>query len=311
MSTTPVLGVSACLLGDEVRFDGRHKRYNWLTEELGQFVQFVRSCPEMAMGLGVPRESMRLVRPDRGSPPRLVSNVNQVDLTDLARDTSRVLVETLPEDVNGYVFKNRSPSCGLVRVKVYDWNGSPFSDGVGFFAKEFVRRHPDVPVIEEGMLTDTGLREQFVTQVFAHHRISNLEKSIFAIQALHQAYKFVIHAHHEPSLRKLGRIAANSNRRKPAEVYDEYKKEFLAALRHPTTLSKRINVIQHIYGFIKKKVNEKEKSSALRAIEKYREERIPFVAIMTLLQHLVEKHGSPYIENQKFFSPWPEALRMD
>lgn len=310
MKSKPILGISSCVLGKEVRYNGAHKRDDWVVKDLGKWVQWHSVCPEMEMGLGVPRESMRLKRLQPKGMIRLVGNQTQKDFTSLAVKTAKEMVSKLPSTLNGYILKNRSPSCGFEKVKVYDHNNSPHSIGVGFFAKELVKRFPQLPIIEEGRLKNPHFREHFVTRVFAHSLIHCLPSKVSQIQKFHESYKFVIQAHHEVSLRKLGKIAANSSKENPSEVLKKYQKEFLYALEQPTTSKKRANVIQHIYGFIKDRVNPREKKSILEQIEQYRKGKLPYVALVTLVRHAIQSHGAPYIENQRFFFPYPEELNL-
>lgn len=306
----PLIGISSCLLGNAVRYNGAHKKEQWLCEELGKFVNWHSLCPEVSMGLGVPRESMRLQRLKKGGTVRLLGNQSQDDLTALAKNTTKTLVEQLPKNLNGFILKNRSPSCGLEKVKVYSEKNIPFSDGVGFFAKSLIKRNPDLPIIEEGRLKNLAFREQFLTRVFAHHAISALPAKISELQKFHESYKFVIQAHDEISLRKLGPIAANSKKEKPRDVLEKYKKIFHRALAHPPNIKKRTNVAQHVYGFVKDKVAPKEKANILKNIELYRTGKIPYIALMVLIRHLIEKYEVAYIEKQKLFTPYPENLNL-
>lgn len=310
MSDRPLIGVSSCLLGESVRFDGGHKCDRWMVRKLSRFVRWHSICPEVTMGFGVPRESLRLIRLEKKGSIHLVGNSTQNDFTEHAQQMCKMMVEALPDRLCGYILKNRSPSCGLERVKVYDYRGSPFSDGVGFFAQALINRFPDLPVIEEGRLSNLAEREHFLIRVFAEFALQNTLPKISAIQKLHESYKFILQAHHEASLRKLGQIAANSERFSPREVYMNYKTIFSRALAHPPTSKKRINAIQHIFGFIKDELTLKEKRSLLRQIEEFRKGRIPYVALSVLIRHAIEHHGAPYIEKQRFFSPYPEDLEL-
>lgn len=292
-----------------MRFDGAHKKDQWLVQDLGKHVQWHAVCPEVAMGLGIPREPVRLVRDSKNQPIRFVGVRSQTDHTDLARKTCVRLVKKLPQ-LDGYVLKNRSPSCGLERVKVYGKNNIPQMNGIGFFAEELLNRFPHLPVIEEGKLNSAIHKEHFITQVFTQFHLKQIPAKTSAIQNFHQTHKFLLLAYDERGMRKLGKIAANSIKRKPSDVLAEYREEFSSALKNPASKGARTNAIQHIFGFLKKEMGPEEKAHALELISQYKAGTMPFVGIMTLLTHLVQKHSVKYIANQKFFHPYPRELNI-
>jgi uncharacterized protein YbbK (DUF523 family)/uncharacterized protein YbgA (DUF1722 family) len=305
----PRIGVSACLLGQKVRYDGQHKRVDWLVEELGKWVSFHPVCPELEMGLGAPRESMRLVRRGARGRLRLLGNDTDRDFTDPAERTARRLVEDLP-DLDGYVLKKNSPSCGLERVKVYDANQVPARAGQGFFATALQESRPGLPVIEEGRLTDPEQREHFVTAVFAFFRWKAVPARVAAIQAHHQQYKLLLMAQSPQHYRRLGGVAANPRRRRPSEIRAEYETLLLEALAKASTTGKRVNVLQHIFGYFKEKLGAREKRDLLEAIEDYRKGELSFLAAVKLHQHVAKRLEIPYLEGQLFFDPYPKALAL-
>jgi uncharacterized protein YbgA (DUF1722 family)/uncharacterized protein YbbK (DUF523 family) len=306
----PIIGISGCLLGENVRHDGGHKRQDWIKRELSKWVNWESVCPELAMGLGVPREPIHQKRTSKTAKIKLLSVKSGLDHTELARETSEKIIKKLPKSLNGFIFKKSSPSCGMDRVKIYDWNNSASFNGVGTFAAPLMDAYPDIPCTEEGRLFDPLLREHFVTRVFAHHAVSNLHAKVSEIQKFHESYKFLLQAHNESSMRKLGRIAANSERLRPSEVLTEYKSVFLSALEKKPSVKKRTNVMEHIWGFVKHAASQREKNNILKNIELYRRGELPFVAIITLMGHVIERHGATYIEKQKFLNPYPEKLSV-
>lgn len=306
-SPRPLVGISSCLLGERVRFDGGHKKDDWLVKELGKWVEWEPWCPEMQMGLGSPRESLRLVA--RGKQNRLVGNRTGKDVTAAAKTTAREIVTKLG-DLDGYILKKNSPSCGLERVKVYGKNDIPFRAGQGVFAERLQRAMPLLPMIEEGRLSDPEQREQFVTRVFAFYRWKKVPAKISAIQKFHQEYKLLLMAHSPSKYQALGKIAANPSKRAPSDVKAEYGPVFLGALADPSTTKKRVNVLQHIFGYFKREIPPKEKAGILEAIEEFRKGELSFLAALTCVRQLLNRVSVPYLESQLFFDPYPKALSL-
>jgi len=205
------IGVSSCLLGERVRFDGGHKRSDFLVETLGHFVEFVPVCPEMEIGLGVPRETLRLVRD--GIDPRairLVANKRGLDHTDkMIAFAERRPAALAREELSGYVLKKDSPSCGMERVRVYGPSGMPTRDGTGLFTAALLQRYPSLPVEEEGRLSDPHLRENFVERVFAYRRLRSFFSGRWTLGGLvrfHTVHKLVLMAHSPKAYSELGRF---------------------------------------------------------------------------------------------------------
>jgi uncharacterized protein YbbK (DUF523 family) len=234
------IGVSACLLGQEVRFDGGHKRNDFLTGTLGDFVEFVAVCPEVDIGLGIPRQSLRLVR-DHSGAVRMMANKSGADLTDTMNAYAERRAAALErDDLSGYVLKKGSPSCGMERVRIYGRAGMPVRDGRGLFAEALIRRLPNLPVEEEGRLNDPSLRENFIERVFAYHRMralfgARIRWTTGALVAFHTAHKLALMAHSPRAYTELGRLVADSKRIERAELRDRYSAQFMAALRKPDT----------------------------------------------------------------------------
>ena len=309
MSLKPRVGISSCLLGRPVRYNGGHKRHDWLVDELGKWVIWVPVCPEMEMGLGAPRESMSLVADPAYRHPRLIANKSRRDLTALAVKTSRRLIDSLGE-LDGYVLKKNSPSCGLERVKRYGLKGAPIGTGPGLFAERLRRQFPELALIEEGRLTNPEDREHFVTRLFASLALRAVVPRVSAIQKFHEHYKLLLMAHSPTHYRELGRIAAGSAGRSADEVLRAYGSHFKAALSMPTSTKKRVNVLQHVFGYFSPELSAKERTSLLGAMEKYRLGELSFLAALTLIEHTLSQHPVPYLEGQLFFEPYPKALAL-
>ena len=246
MTTAPLrLGISRCLLGEEVRFDGGHKRDNFLTEVLGPYVEWVPVCPEVEAGLGTPREAMRLVGDSHH--PRLVTIKSGTDHTRAVERMTAHRIQELEElDLSGYVFKKDSPSCGMERVRIYHEHGMPGRNGVGLFARAFIEQFPLIPVEEEGRLRDPTLRENFIERVFCYRRWQDLVQSGVTRQALvqfHTIHKYLLLAHHPQQYQALGRLVGQAHQHRPKELAHRYGELFMKALAVKATVRKQVNVL--------------------------------------------------------------------
>ncbi len=305
--TKPRVGVSACLLGQPVRYNGGAKPDAWLIEVLSQAVDFVPFCPEMEMGLGTPREALRLVRERTGDPLALRETNSGKDHTEIALSTRAKIYGRL-RDVDGVILKKASPTCGLERVKVYGKDGIPGTNAPGIFGGGLLETFPDLPVTEEGRLTDLQQREHFVTRVFGHFRLRALIARVSEIQKFHQSHKFLLMAHSPFHYNSLGRLAANSEGLTPVELLLNYRRGFLDALKESATASKKVNVVQHVMGYFKRDLTQPEKQHLLGILEDYRLGRIPYAAVISVLEHLMSRFSQPYLKDQVFFYPFPREL---
>ena len=306
------IGVSSCLLGETVRFDGGHKRHEFLTETFGRFVEWVPVCPEVECGLGTPREPMRLVATDKGV--RLLTVKTGVDLTErldaFARRRANALVK---EDLSGYVLKKDSPSCGLARVKVYEADDRPTRSGQGLFAARLVEQFPDLPVEEEGRLSDPRLRENFVERVFAYWRLRGLFAGRWnagAIVRFHTAHKLILMAHSPDAYRELGRLVARLRDLSRKQIEQRYTAAFMAALAVIATPRRHTNVLQHMAGYLKEQLDGAAKAELLSAIDDYRRELVPLIVPLTLLRHYVRVHDVSYLAGQLYLEPHPKELML-
>jgi uncharacterized protein YbgA (DUF1722 family)/uncharacterized protein YbbK (DUF523 family) len=306
------VGISSCLLGEAVRFDGGHKRDPFLTETFGVFVEWVPVCPEVECGFGTPREAMRLVRVDNDV--RLLTVRTAVDLTDrMSAYTRRRVAQLGAEDLCGYVLKKDSPSCGLERVKIYGTGGVPEKSGRGIFARGLVERYPSLPVEEEGRLSDPRLRENFVERVFAYWRLRGLFSERWNLGTLvefHTAHKLILMAHSPEAYRQLGRLVARARGVGRKDLERQYTERFMSALAVIATPRRHANVLQHMAGYFKNLLDAKSKAELGAAIDDYRRGLVPLVVPMTLLRHHVRVHGVSYLEGQHYLAPHPKELML-
>ncbi len=307
------LGVSSCLLGEPVRYDGGHKRDRFITDELSRFADFVPVCPEVECGLPVPREALRLI----GDPqdPRLVTVRGGQDLTSRMQRWAQQRLDQLEgEQLDGFIFKRASPSSGMERVKVYDGRGVPHKVGSGLFARAFMARFPLIPTEEEGRLGDPGLREAFVERVFTFARLRQALQGRWRHAQLldfHTRHKLLLLAHSPAHYRELGRLVATGSKALPREqLLDRYRQGLAAALRLRATPSKHTNVLQHIAGYFKRQLSADEKRELAEILGRYREGQIPLVVPVTLLAHYVRKYDQAYLAGQVYLSPHPLELRL-
>jgi uncharacterized protein YbgA (DUF1722 family)/uncharacterized protein YbbK (DUF523 family) len=306
------IGISACLLGQPVRFDGGHKRDAFLTETFGRFVEWVPVCPEVECGFGTPREAMRLVRAGPGV--RLLTTRTGIDLTAPLERFSRSRVSALAgEDLSGYVLKKDSPSCGLERVKVYDRHGTPARDGRGLFASALVDAFPHLPVEEEGRLADPRLRDNFVERVFAYWRLRGLFAARWTVGQLvrfHTAHKLLLLAHEPESYRRLGRLVAGARGVTRRDLEGRYVDGFMRALAQLATTRRHTNVLQHMAGYFKDRLEPASKRELAETIADYRRGLVPLVVPMTLLRHHVRMLDVTYLAGQTYLQPHPKELML-
>jgi uncharacterized protein YbgA (DUF1722 family)/uncharacterized protein YbbK (DUF523 family) len=313
MTTKPLrLGISRCLLGEAVRFDGGHKRDSFLTDLLGRYVEWVPVCPEVEAGLGTPREAMRLV----GDPeqPRLVTIKSGTDHTQaLKAMSSRRLNDLEGLDLSGFVFKKDSPSCGVERVRTYNEHGMPGRKGVGLFARAYVERFPLIPVEEEGRLCDPLLRENFIERVFCYRRWQDLAQSGVSRQAVvrfHTIHKYLLLAHSAQHYRLLGRLVAQAKEYRPKDLVLRYGELFMQALAVKATVRKHVNVLQHILGYFKDRLDAQEKAELVGVIADYHQGLTPLIVPLTLIKHYVQVFDVAYIREQVYLNPHPKELML-
>ncbi|HEY3308450.1 MAG TPA: DUF523 and DUF1722 domain-containing protein [Desulfuromonadaceae bacterium] len=310
--TSPInIGVSSCLLGEQVRYDGGHKHNLFITDTLGRFFNLVGVCPEVGCGLPIPREAMHL----EGDPdqPRLVTSKTKIDKTDQMLGFCRQkVVELEKEDLCGFIFKKNSPSSGLFRVKVYK-KGIPAPTGRGLFAAAVVGHFPLLPVEEEGRLNDAVIRGNFIERIFSYHRWKDFlltRPGIGELVDFHAQQKLLIMSHSIEIYRELGRLVAQAKGTDKAELFRRYEELFMKALALNATTKKNTNVQMHIMGYFKNQLSTIEKAELLGLINQYHDHLVPLIVPLTLLKHYVTIYDQPYLKRQVYLSPHPAELML-
>lgn len=306
------IGISACLLGAQVRFDGGHKRDRFIDEQLRRYFEFVPVCPEMAIGMGTPRQPIRLVAAPGGT--RAVGTRDAtLDVTAPLQAYAREVADKAAQELCGFIFKKGSPSCGMQRVKVYDANNVPHADGSGLFAAEIMRACPLLPVEEEGRLNDPVLREHFVCRVCVYARWRALLAaglSRAGLVSFHARHKLLIMAHSSEGYRVLGRMVSNLQVRPLEDIAQQYIETLMAVLGQKPTRKRHANVLQHLLGYLRKSGDPGDRRDVLDAIEAYRRGEYPLIVPMRLLHHQFRRHPHPYVAGQVYLSPYPQALML-
>ena len=306
------LGVSSCLLGNEVRFDGGHKRDRFVTDLLGRFVEWVPVCPEVEVGMGTPRPALRLV--GEGDSVRMVEIKSGRDHTRAMERYSARRVRALRAlELCGYILKKDSPSCGMTRVKVYGEKGMPKRDGKGLYASTLMEAYPNFPVEDEGRLNDPKLRENFIERVFAYQRLSQLFRGRWTrgqVVAFHTAHKLQLMAHSTVAYRELGRLVATLKQTPRAVFRERYESGFMEALSQLATRGRNANVLQHAAGHVKKKLDSASRGELADLIHDYRKGLVPLVVPLTLVGHHVRCQDVDYLRGQVFLEPHPKELML-
>ncbi len=306
------LGISACLLGENVRYDGGHALDRFLRDTLGTYIQYVPVCPEVECGFGVPRETLRLT----GDPklPRLVTSRTGIDHTDRMEAWAAMRVAELDrEDLSGFIFKSGSPSSGMERVKVYDDRGVPRKIGVGLFARTFMEHFPLTPVEEDGRLHDPVLRENFIDRIFTclrYREIRKKENRIGSIVDFHTRHKLLLMAHSPMHLRQIGQLVAHARELPVKELAGRYEILLMEAMALKSSTAKHTNVLQHMMGYFKKHLSADEKQELAEVIDEYHRGVIPLIVPITLMNHYVRKYDEPYLKGQIYLNPHPAELQL-
>ena len=307
------IGVSSCLIGEKVRWNGDHKQNHFVREVLEKYFDYVSICPEMEIGMGVPRETVALY----GNPKKLsmISKKSQTDWTKPMESYIKNRIPSLKDaDLCGYIFKSKSPSCGLGGVPVYANFGSQKVQHVaGMFAKAFINKFPLIPTEDEGRLNDSKIRENFIVRVFSFSRLQNFFKKRFLIGDLvhfHTRHKFLLLAHSRKHYDLLGQLVAKSKSLSEEAIKERYGEVFMKALFYKSTPKKNTDVLLHMMGFLKKILSKGEKEDILNTIEDYRKELIPLIVPVTLIRHQANKHNIAYLKNQFYLNPHPKELML-
>lgn len=307
------LGISSCLLGNNVRYDGGHKYDSWLVEVLGAYVSYIPVCPEVGCGMPIPREALRLV--GDAANPRLITQKSKIDYTQQMQDYSAKTVSKLAaEGLCGYVFKSKSPSSGMERVKVYPETGGVASrNGVGIFARAFLNANPLLPCEEEGRLHDPDLRENFIERIFVMKRWQELMAAKPRPKDLvdfHTRHKLLLIAHSIVHYRSMGKLVAEVALNPFESVLQEYFVQLMTALKKSATPSKHQNVLQHILGYFKKDISGMEKAELVELIGQYKAGMLPLIVPITMLNHYIKKYNKSYLADQYYLNPHPLELKL-
>lgn len=308
------LGISSCLLGNQVRYDGSHKHDRFLTDILGNYVDYLPVCPEVECGMPIPRETLRLV----GDPesPRLVTSRTNIDHTSQMQEWAAERLEMLArEHLDGFIFKSKSPSSGMERVKVYPASGSGMAEkkGIGIFARAFMDRFPDLPVEEDGRLYDAVLRENFIERIFVHRRLRQLindNQTVGGLVRFHTRHKLLLLSHSEKIYREMGRLVAQAQQLPADELFAGYRSRLMAALKLRSTPKKHTNVLQHMLGYFKSQLTAGEKQELLEIIDAFKNGLLPLIVPIMLINHYVRKYGQEYLAEQYYLNPHPLELKL-
>ena len=310
--TSVRIGISSCLLGQKVRFDGGHKRDAFLVDTFGPYVEWVDACPEVECGMTTPREAIRLVRDGAGV--KLVGVKSGTDHTARMKEYAAPRVEKLAgERLDGYILKKDSPSCGMERVKIYEPGGVPARTGRGLFAEALIARFPLLPVEEEGRLSDPRLRENFVERVFAHRRLQELFAGRWTIGALvrfHTAHKLTLLAHSPRGYADLGRLVARAADVPRADLRRQYEQGFMRALTALATAKRHANVLQHMLGYFRRALDDASRAELAGAIADYQGGLVPLIVPITLMRHHVRRCEVAYLAGQVYMEPHPKELML-
>jgi uncharacterized protein YbgA (DUF1722 family)/uncharacterized protein YbbK (DUF523 family) len=306
------LGVSSCLLGNEVRFDGGHKRDRFVTDLLGRFVEWVSVCPEVEVGMDTPRPALRLV--GEGDSLRMVEIKSGRDHTrPMERYSARRVRALRGLELCGYILKKDSPSCGMTRVKVYREKGMPKREGKGLYASTLMEAYPNLPVEDEGRLNDPKLRENFIERVFAYQRLRHLFRGRWTrgqVVAFHTAHKLQLMAHSTLAYRELGRLVATLKQARRAVFREQYESGFMEALSQLASRGRNANVLQHAAGHMKRKLDSVSRGELAELIHDYRKGLVPLVVPLTLVGHHVRCQDVDYLKGQVFLEPHPKELML-
>ncbi len=303
------IGISSCLLGELVRFDGSHKRDAYINGTLSHYFDFRPCCPEVAIGLGIPRPTIHLVK--------INNEIRCVGVKDPEFDVTDRLKEYASSqkgfqaDLCGYILKKDSPSCGMERVKVYSGNHQPNREGFGVYAHTMMQNNPLLPVEEEGRLGDPGLRENFIQRVYVLHRWKQLVAQGITPQKLthfHARHKLIIMSHAD--YREMGQLLSRINKDNLLEIAEQYILLLMTTLKSVVNRGQHVNVLQHIQGYLKKELTPDDKAELCELIERYRSGEIPLIVPLTLLKHHFRKSPDTYIDESYYMSPYPQELLL-
>jgi uncharacterized protein YbgA (DUF1722 family)/uncharacterized protein YbbK (DUF523 family) len=314
MENKIIVGVSGCLLGEKVRWNGDHKRDRFITDVLGKYFEYISICPELEVGMGVPRETVALYGSLKEQ--KLIGKKSRNDWTDKMKSYNDETFDSLSKkDLCGFLFKSKSPSCGLGRVPIYSYDDPvKVRHGSGLFAKNFIKKFPLIPVEDEGRLNDPRIRENFITKIFCFHSLKKnlLRKRIRpgVLVDFHTNNKFLLLAHSRKHYQLLGKIVADLKHQTWSKVLESYASLFMEAINYKSTNKKNTDVLLHMMGFFKKIISLEDKKDILNSIEDYLHGFVPLIVPITLIRHYVKKYDISYLRDQVYLNPHPKELML-
>ncbi|MDT8427799.1 MAG: DUF523 and DUF1722 domain-containing protein [Pseudomonadales bacterium] len=305
-----LVGISSCLLGEEVRYDGQHQRDNYIVHTLARYFEFRSFCPEVAIGLGIPRPTIRLLEKE----DKIICVSSKDDSLDYTQALSDVAEQqkNWHQQLCGYILKKSSPSCGMERVKVYRKSRAS-RDGTGIYAARLIQNFPELPVEEEGRLGDAVLRENFIQRVYVMHRWRQLLADGLSVNALltfHARHKLIIMSHCQKTYRELGPLVAGARKDNVAAVAAEYFPKLMTALKKRASRGDHVNVLQHIQGYLRTALDSEDRVELTEAISNYRKGQVPLIVPITLLNHHFRRNPDPYIRDSWYMSPYPAEMSL-
>jgi len=304
------IGISSCLLGENVRFDSGHKKNSYITGVLNDYFEFTPFCPEVEIGLGIPREPIRLISVD--DEVRCVGTKNStLDFTEKLDDIAEKQ-KHWHDDLCGYIVKKDSPSCGMERVKIYN-EGTPIRSGTGIYAKRLMENYPFLPVEEEGRLEDSHLRENFIHRVYIYSRWKTMRNQQFTIshlQEFHAKHKYILMSHNQEKARALGALLADRKDIDLNSLADKYLDNMMSTLKIIATKKNHVNTLQHLQGYLKKHLGADDKAELNTVISDYRNGLLPLIVPITLLRHHFRKYPNDYITQSYYMTPHPGELML-
>ena len=304
------VGISSCLLGHEVRFDAGHKSNGYIRKTLGEYFNFVPFCPEVESGMSIPRQPVQLRETTHGIRCVGVKD-HDFDVTDQL-NTCAAKQDHWLHNLSGYILKKDSPSCGMERVKVYK-NDYPDRKGTGLFAQYIKLNFPLLPLEEEGRLGDPVLRENFIQRVYVMQRWKNLKINKITphlLTVFHAQHKLIAMSHDQVDARALGRLSASANKDNIEQISARYIFDLMSCLKKTANRGHHVNVLQHIQGFLKTKLDSEDKIELIETIERYRKGQLPLIVPITLLKHHFRKKPDPFISESYYMSPYPAQLTV-
>lgn len=312
MNEKVLVGISACLLGDEVRYNGGHTQSKYCKDLLSKYFRYQKFCPEMAAGFGTPRPTLRLE--GQVESPRLAyTKQSGTDVSDPLIKASENFLSS-QKDLCGYILMKKSPSCGMARIKVYQDNGHPSVDmRAGLFAQALMDKYPHLPVEEDGRLNDKHLRENFIMRVYAYANFKQqvwLSDQFKDILEFHSKYKYILMAHSQLYYKSLGRMLNGSYKGSFNELKAEYISAFMKAIKKPATRKNHTNVLQHLFGYLKRDLSDEAKQDILKVLEQYRNSEVNLITPLTLIHHYLKQYGSEYVNCQFYLQPYPSELGL-